>query len=203
MNHNGEHQAPMWKSQADFAHLRLPKTRPATTRRGTHLGHVTTTITSREREQRERRVDHSRQGGRRSCTSTNETTHFPHPLPGSTVSTEHLTRRSAHAHFPVVLRVAQLFHISRFIQCTRIGSRLKSSSQHVSRVKSMSPIQENSFFKKNGYDENDNNDMSNETKCETNYSINNKWNNMRNKHFTKHDTNDDVDLDSCVVHTVR
>ena len=28
-----------------------------------------------------------------------------------------------------------------------------------------------------GYDENDHNNMSNETKCETNYSINNKWNN--------------------------
>ena len=54
-----------------------------------------------------------------------------------------------------------------------------------------------------GYDENDNNNMSNETKCETNYSINNKWNNMRNKHLTKHDTNDGVDLDNCVVHTVR
>ena len=45
--------------------------------------------------------------------------------------------------------------------------------------------------------------MSDETKCETNYSINNKWNNTRNMHFTKHDTNDDVDLDNCVVHTVR
>ena len=65
-------------------------------------------------------------------------------------------------------------------------------------VKSISPIQENSI--KNGYDEND---MSDETKCETNYSINNKWNNTRNKHLTKHDTNDDVDLDNCVVHTVR
>ena len=43
-----------------------------------------------------------------------------------------------------------------------------------------------------GYDENDNNNMSNETKCETNYSINNKRNNTRNKHLTKHDTNDDV-----------
>ena len=68
-------------------------------------------------------------------------------------------------------------------------------------VKSISPIQENSI--KNGYDENDENNMSDETKCETNYSINNKWNNTRNKHFTKHDTNDDVDLDNCVVHTVR
>ena len=70
-------------------------------------------------------------------------------------------------------------------------------------VKSISPIQENS----NGYDENENdnnnNNMSDETKCETNYSINNKWNNVRNKHLTKHDTNDDVDLDNCVVHTVR
>ena len=59
------------------------------------------------------------------------------------------------------------------------------------------------FYAK-GYEENDNNNnMSDETKCETNYSIDNKWNNMRNKHHTKHDTNDDVDLDNCVVHTVR
>ena len=64
-------------------------------------------------------------------------------------------------------------------------------------VKSISPIQENSY--KHGFDENDDNNMSDETKCETNYSINNKWNNMRNKHLTKHDTNDDVDLDNCVV----
>ena len=70
-----------------------------------------------------------------------------------------------------------------------------------SSVKGISPIQENSI--KNGYDENDDNNMSDETKCETNYSINNKWNNTRNKHLTKHDTNDDVDLDNCVVHTVR
>ena len=68
-------------------------------------------------------------------------------------------------------------------------------------VKSISPIQENSM--QYGYDENDNNNMSNEIKCETNYSINNKWNNTRNKQLTKHDTNDDVDLDNCVVHTVR
>ena len=68
-------------------------------------------------------------------------------------------------------------------------------------VKSISPIEENSM--QYGYDENDNNNMSDETKCETNYSINNKWNNTRNKHLTKHDTNDDVDLDNYVVHTVR
>ena len=35
-----------------------------------------------------------------------------------------------------------------------------------------------------GYDENDNNNMNDETKCETNYSINNKWNNTRNKHLS-------------------
>ena len=40
-------------------------------------------------------------------------------------------------------------------------------------VKSISPIQENSI--KHGYDENDDNNMSDETKCETNYSMNNKW----------------------------
>ena len=57
-------------------------------------------------------------------------------------------------------------------------------------VKSISPIQENSL--QYGHGENDNNNMSDETKCETNQSINNKWNNTRNKHLTKHDTNDDV-----------
>ena len=57
-------------------------------------------------------------------------------------------------------------------------------------------------FHLNGYDENDNYNTSDETKCETNYSIT-KWNNMRKKHFTKHDTNDDVAIDNCVVHTVR
>ena len=66
-------------------------------------------------------------------------------------------------------------------------------------VKSIPPNTEN--FMQYGHDENDNNNMSDETKCETNDSINNKWNNMRN--LTKHDTNDDVDLDNCVVHTVR
>ena len=51
------------------------------------------------------------------------------------VKTEHLTQRSTHAFlFFVARRVAQLFHISRFIQCTCIGSRLDESSQHVCRV---------------------------------------------------------------------
>ena len=68
-------------------------------------------------------------------------------------------------------------------------------------VKSTPPNTENSI--QYGYDDNDNYNMSDETKCETNYSINNKWNNTRNKHLTKHDSNDDVDLDNCVVHTVR
>ena len=50
-------------------------------------------------------------------------------------------------------------------------------------VKSIPPNTENSMWY--GYDENDNIDMSNETKRETNYSINNKWNNnTRNKHIT-------------------
>ena len=39
-------------------------------------------------------------------------------------------------------------------------------------VKSIPPNTENSM--QYGYDENDNNNMSSETKCETNYSINNK-----------------------------
>ena len=35
-----------------------------------------------------------------------------------------------------------------------------------------------------GYDEHDNNNMSNETNCETNNSINNKWNNTRYMQLT-------------------
>ena len=60
-----------------------------------------------------------------------------------------------------------------------------------------------------GYDENDNNNMSNETKCETNYSIitNNKWdvNTHINMQLTMHNkyTNDDVHTDACVVHIMR
>ena len=68
-------------------------------------------------------------------------------------------------------------------------------------VKSISPIQEHSI--KNGYDENDDNNMSDEFKCETNYSINNKWNNTRNKHLTKLDTNDDSCTNACVVHMIH
>ena len=53
-----------------------------------------------------------------------------------------------------------------------------------------------------GYDENDNDNMSNETKRETNYSINN---NARYMQLTKHNkyTNDDVHTDACVVHIMR
>ena len=50
-------------------------------------------------------------------------------------------------------------------------------------VKSIPPNTENSL--QHGYDENDNNNMSNETKCETNYKINNKWNNTRHMQLTK------------------
>ena len=55
-----------------------------------------------------------------------------------------------------------------------------------------------------GYDENDNNNnMSNETKRETNYSINN--NNTRYMQFTKYNmyTNDDICTNACVVHMIH
>ena len=54
-----------------------------------------------------------------------------------------------------------------------------------------------------GYDENDNNNMSNETKRETNYSINN--NNTRYMQLTKYNkhTNDDIYTNACVVHMIR
>ena len=66
------------------------------------------------------------------------------------------------------------------------------------------------FFFKHGYDENNNYNKSDETKCEISYSIitNNNWNDMNthiNMQLTMHNkyTNDDVDFDNCVVHTVR
>ena len=54
-----------------------------------------------------------------------------------------------------------------------------------------------------GYDENDNNNMSNETKRETNYSINN--NNTRYMQLTKYNkyTNDDICTNACVVHMIH
>ena len=72
-------------------------------------------------------------------------------------------------------------------------------------VNRKSPKQQNSM--KNGYDENNNYNKSDETKCATNYSFitnNNKWNmnTHNNMQLTKHDTNDYVDFDNCVVHTV-
>ena len=73
-------------------------------------------------------------------------------------------------------------------------------------VKSIPPNTENSM--QYGYDENDNNNMSNETKCETNYSMNNKWNDVNTHNYmqlTKYNkyTNDDVYTDACVVHIIR
>ena len=129
--------------------------------------------------------------------------------PGASLS--HLCRRL----MPIVLRRPAPMELAELVAGATIKRRLRSkqsiqrrrtkkqplSGNSLPHVKSISPIQENSM--QYGYDGNDNNNMSDETKCETNYSINNKWNNTRNKHLTKHDTNDDVDLDNCVVHTVR
>ena len=55
-----------------------------------------------------------------------------------------------------------------------------------------------------GHDENDNNNMSNETKRETNYSINNN-NNTRYVQLTKYNkhTNDDIYTNACVVHMIH
>ena len=68
-------------------------------------------------------------------------------------------------------------------------------------VKSFSPIQENSM--QYGYDENDNNNMSDETKCETNIQHQQQVEQHAQQapHQARH--HDDVDLDNCVVHTVR
>ena len=58
-----------------------------------------------------------------------------------------------------------------------------------------------------GYDENDNNNMSNETKRETNYSTT-KWNDVNTHNYmqlTEYNeyTDDDVYTDACVVHMIR
>ena len=85
------------------------------------------------------------------------------------------------------------------------ASATADSQKH---VKSMSPIQQDSV--KNGYDENNHYNKSDENKCETNYSIItniNKWNvnTHNNMQLTMHNkyTNDDVDSDECVVHIMR
>ena len=71
-------------------------------------------------------------------------------------------------------------------------------------VESIPPNTENSM--QYGYDENDNNNMSNETKRETNYSTS-KWNDVNTHNhmqLTKYNkyTNDDVLTDACVVHMI-
>ena len=74
-------------------------------------------------------------------------------------------------------------------------------------VNAIPPIQQNSM--KNGYDENNNYNKSDENKCEINYRIitNNKWdvNTHINMQLTMHNkyTNDDVHTDACVVHIMR
>ena len=71
--------------------------------------------------------------------------------------------------------------------------------------KSIPPNTENSM--QCGYDENDNSNMSNETKRETNYSTT-KWNDVNTHNYmqlTKYNkyTNDDVYTDACVVHMIH
>ena len=63
------------------------------------------------------------------------------------------------------------------------------------------------FYAKYGYDENDNNNMSNETKRETNYSTTG-WNDVNTHNYmqlTKYNkyTNDDVYTDACMVHMIH
>ena len=58
-----------------------------------------------------------------------------------------------------------------------------------------------------GYDANDNNNMSNETKW-INYSMNYKWNDVNTHKYmqlTKYNkySNDDVYTDACLVHIIR
>ena len=101
-------------------------------------------------------------------------------------STPELMHAWSHAHSPVVrfwsswfahhivAQVSIVRVISWSLHDERISSTLSppfpstSSSSH-SSVNSIPPIQRNSI--KNGYDENNNYNKTNETKCETNYSI--------------------------------
>ena len=83
----------------------------------------------------------------------------------------------------------------------------RSSLSPTEGVNSIPPIQQNSL--KNGYDENNNYNKSDENNCEINYSIitNNKWdvNTHINMQLTMHNkyTNDDIHTDACVVHIMR
>ena len=98
-------------------------------------------------------------------------------------------RRSEH-----VLFMKKLFNMIErghpLFAVTQVTRKVPPKHVHLmterASVKSISPIQENSM--QYGYDENDNKNMSDETKCETNYSINNKWNNMRKQalHQARH-----------------
>ena len=109
------------------------------------------------------------------------------------------------------MNVLLMFHVPTFLLDVASSLRPISRCAAAQRedpvfVKSISPIQQNSI--KNGYDENNNYNKSDETKCATNYSFftnNNKWNVNTHDYMqlTKHDTNDGVDFDNCVVHTVR
>ena len=55
--------------------------------------------------------------------------------PANTRSEDRTFYRTQHTHiFLVARRVAQLFHIARFIQCTCTGSMIDETSQHVCRV---------------------------------------------------------------------
>ena len=55
--------------------------------------------------------------------------------PANTRSEDRTSYRTQHTHiFLVARRVAQLFHIAGFIQCTCIGSMIDETSQHVCRV---------------------------------------------------------------------
>ena len=72
-------------------------------------------------------------------------------------------------------------------------------------AKSIPPNTENSM--QLGYDEKDNNNMSNETKRETNYSTT-KWNDVNTHNYmqlTKYNkyTNDDNYTNACVVHMIH
>ena len=80
----------------------------------------------------------------------------------------------------------------------------QSIAMALKTVKTTPPNTENSM--QYGYDENDNNNMSNETKRETNSTTN--WNDVNTHKYmqlTKYNkyTNDDIYTNACVVHMIH
>ena len=110
------------------------------------------------------------------------------------------------AHARVVSLYARKFGTGQWtFSGPRVLRKNGLPSKRTVHVKSTPPNAENSM--QYGYDENDNNNMSNETKRETNYSTT-KWNDVNTHNYmqlTKYNkyTNDDICTNACVVHMIH